>query len=133
MSIPLSRYWRLLSRYLASQRRLVIVLFGLIVGGTTLQVLSPLLIGRFIDEAIGDANQRSTYRAARQSLRQGFRRIADRPNSRWRARGDWCQIARFAPTWEGNDSVADVARGVAAAMVESSGDALALLHAARCR
>lgn len=88
--------------------------------------------GIFNAEA-GDATQRSAYRAARQSLQEGFRRIADRPGSRWRARGDWCQIARFAPTWEGEDSVTDVARGVAAAMVEISDDALAMLHAARSR
>ncbi len=57
MSIPLGQYWRLLSRYLATQRRLVIGLFALILIGTGLQVLSPLLIGRFIDEAIGNADQ----------------------------------------------------------------------------
>ncbi len=57
MSIPLSQYWRLLSRYFANQRRRVAVLFVLIIGGIGLQVLSPLLIGRFIDEALGDADQ----------------------------------------------------------------------------
>ncbi|MGE0059293.1 MAG: ABC transporter transmembrane domain-containing protein, partial [Dehalococcoidia bacterium] len=57
MSIPLNQYWRLLSRYLAAQRLLVIGLFALILLGTGLQVLSPLLIGRFIDEAIGNADQ----------------------------------------------------------------------------
>lgn len=86
--------------------------------------------GIFNAEA-GDATKRSTYRAARKSLQEGFRRIADRPDSRWRVRGDWCQIARFAPTWAGKDSVADVARGVAVAMIEIGDDTVALLHTAR--
>jgi ATP-binding cassette subfamily B protein len=57
MSIPLSQYWQLLSRYLASQRRRVGLLLALIILGTGLQVTSPLLIGRFIDEVLGDADQ----------------------------------------------------------------------------
>jgi ATP-binding cassette subfamily B protein len=56
MSIPLSQYWQLLSRYLATQRRRVVLLFVLIIAGMLLQVLSPLLIGRFIDEALGEAD-----------------------------------------------------------------------------
>src|SRR5688572_7683537 len=57
MSIPLSQYWQLLSRYFATQRKRVVLLFVLILLGIGLQVLSPLLIGRFIDEALGDADQ----------------------------------------------------------------------------
>src|SRR5262245_41839663 len=64
MSIPLHRYWLLLRRYLANQRGRVMLLFGLILVSTALQVLSPLLIGRFIDEALGAADQAALTKRA---------------------------------------------------------------------
>lgn len=51
-------------RYLAGQRRRVLVLAALVLGGIVLQVLSPLLIARFIDEALSGADQTVLTRLA---------------------------------------------------------------------
>ena len=57
MSIPVTRYWQLLSGYLAPQRRRVVLLFVLILAGIGFQVGTPQLIATFIDEALGSAGQ----------------------------------------------------------------------------
>jgi ABC-type multidrug transport system fused ATPase/permease subunit len=52
--IPVSRYWRLLSRYLRPQRRLLVLLAVLLLLGVLARIVGPLLASRFIDEVTAD-------------------------------------------------------------------------------
>lgn len=56
MSIPVTHYWRLLSTYLRPQLAMVAVLFFLMLTALVLQVVSPQLIARFIDDAMAGAS-----------------------------------------------------------------------------
>ena len=51
MNLPLTEYYNLLAAYLAPQRRKVILLAVLILGGIALQLVSPQIVRRFIDTA----------------------------------------------------------------------------------
>ena len=50
-SIPLRRYWHLLATYLRPERRHVALLSALLLGGIALQLMGPLLLRVFIDQA----------------------------------------------------------------------------------
>jgi ATP-binding cassette, subfamily B, bacterial len=50
---PVDSYWRLLSRYLGPRRGRMALLGAILGGAIAVQVAAPLLIGRFIDRAIG--------------------------------------------------------------------------------
>jgi ATP-binding cassette subfamily B protein/ATP-binding cassette subfamily C protein len=64
MNLPLQRYWQLLVRYLAPQRRKVALLAGLIFGGIALQLINPQIIRYFIDTAISGSYERNLVGAA---------------------------------------------------------------------
>ena len=49
----LGRYWRLLARYLRPHRPQIILLAVILCGTIAVQVATPLVASRFIDEATG--------------------------------------------------------------------------------
>jgi ATP-binding cassette subfamily B protein len=53
--VPVHHYWRLLAAYLRPQRRRVALLGVLLLSSSGLQLLSPLILRRFIDEALAGA------------------------------------------------------------------------------
>ncbi|HWE63669.1 MAG TPA: ABC transporter ATP-binding protein [Chloroflexota bacterium] len=57
MRLPLAHYWRLLSRYLRSQRRRVVLLAVLLCGSIALQLLNPQVLGAFINTAASHGSQ----------------------------------------------------------------------------
>lgn len=58
-SQALGRYWRLLSHYLNPCRRQMMLLAAILLGTIAVQVVTPLVAGRFIDQAIGDGTMRA--------------------------------------------------------------------------
>jgi ATP-binding cassette subfamily B protein len=62
--IPVKSYWRLLRRYLAGQRRRVVLLSLFIFGGIVLQLVNPQLVRFFIDTALDGGEQRDLLAAA---------------------------------------------------------------------
>jgi ATP-binding cassette subfamily B protein/ATP-binding cassette subfamily C protein len=55
MNIPIRRYWNLLATYLRPQRRQVVGLALLVLGGIALQLANPQLLRAFIDGAVAGA------------------------------------------------------------------------------
>ncbi len=53
MNIPIGRSWRLLARYMAPQRRGLVLLAFLIFGGIALELLAPQILRAFLDRAQG--------------------------------------------------------------------------------
>ena len=51
MRIPIREYWRVLSRYLTPDRRLIWILAVILLSGIFVQLLAPWLAARFIDRA----------------------------------------------------------------------------------
>jgi ATP-binding cassette, subfamily B, bacterial len=52
MNIPLRQYWHLLINYLKPQRKRAVVLAALLFGGITMQLLTPQIMRRFIDNVM---------------------------------------------------------------------------------
>ena len=57
MNIPLREYWRLLSRYLVSQRTAALWMALLLLGNTAIGLATPQVERRFIDAALAGASQ----------------------------------------------------------------------------
>lgn len=64
MGIPLRKYWQLLVTYLKPQWRRVLLLALLLIASIALQLISPQLLRRFIDGALGGSPEATLVRLA---------------------------------------------------------------------
>ena len=56
MKVPLQRYWEVQKKYLAPFKKRVILLAFLLVSGTVLLVVTPLIIENYINLAVQDSS-----------------------------------------------------------------------------
>ncbi|MCE7988390.1 MAG: ABC transporter ATP-binding protein [Caldilinea sp. CFX5] len=64
MTLPIANYWQLLNRYLAPQRRAVVLMALLLLSSIGLQLAGPQVVRRFIDAVQAGASENLLVRAA---------------------------------------------------------------------
>jgi len=64
MKIPLHQYWRLLRNYLQAQRRMMMLLAGLLLLSIGLEIVNPLVLRTFIDTATSGGQTQSLLTGA---------------------------------------------------------------------